>query len=149
MTKMFKITSLFIGLFLLPIFFGGTAAAQHIISTRAGMVNRTQGKVLIARKEAKDESENGQASNGTQMHDGDKLRTESRSYAEVLLNPGSYLRLNELTEISTLNTSLTEIRVELIKGSAIIEIGEVDKKYPIEMLTPDGSIFIKKDGLHR
>ncbi|MCI0661361.1 MAG: FecR domain-containing protein [Acidobacteria bacterium] len=149
MRKMFKISSLFIVPLLLPVFFNGTAIAQHMISTRAGMVNRTQGKVLIVRKEATDESENGQASNGTQLRDGDKLGTESRSYAEVLLNPGSYLRLNELSEICTLNTSLTEIRVELIKGSAIIEVGEVDKKSPIEIVTPDGSIFIKKDGLHR
>src|SRR5262245_3131111 len=149
MTKNFKISSLLITPLLLPVMLIGTASAQHLISSKAGLVNRSQGKVLIVRKDAAEEGENVQASNGTQMHDGDKLVTESRSYAEVLLNPGSYLRLNELTEICALNTSLTEIRFELIKGSAIIEVGEVEKKAPIEIVTPEGSIFINKDGLQR
>jgi FecR protein len=149
MTKKFKIFSLIVASLLFTLFLSGVAIAQHLISSKAGLVNRTQGKVSIVRKEAKEEGENSEVSSGTQMHDGDKLGTERRSYAEVLLNPGSYLRLNELSEVRALNTNLTEIRFELLKGSMIIEVGEVEKKTPIEIVTPDGSIFINKDGLHR
>src|SRR5215475_4271932 len=77
---------------------GVTANAQYLISTKAGFINRVEGKIYILRADNED-GEKGRASLGTQMRDGDRLSSSSRSFAETLLNPGSYLRLNENTEI--------------------------------------------------
>lgn len=128
--------------------FGVAANAQHLISSKAGFVNRVEGKVHILRHDG-DENERGRASLGTQMRDGDRVMTEAGSRAEVLLNPGSYLRLDENTVVRALNTSLTQIRFELVKGAAIVEIGQVEKKNPIEIVAPGGTLTLAKDGLHR
>ncbi len=125
-----------------------TANAQYLTSARAGFVNRTEGKVHILRADSQD-GEKGRASLGTQMRDGDSISTVGDSYAEVLLNPGSYLRLNENTEVRAASTDLGSVRFELIKGSVIAEVGETNKKAPIEIVTPQGTLTIAKEGLHR
>jgi hypothetical protein len=127
---------------------GNTAFAQHLISSKAGFVNHTTGKVFILRQDSV-EGEKGRVSLGTQMREGDKISTDTNGFAEVLLNPGSYLRLDEESEVRAVNTNLSQVRFELIKGSAIVEIGEIDKKLPVEIMTPHGALFITKTGLHR
>lgn len=125
-----------------------TANAQYLTSARAGFVNRTEGKVYILRADSAD-GEKGRASLGTQMRNDDRISTTANSYAEVLLNPGSYLRLNENTEVRAVSTDLASVRFELVKGSVIAEVGEANKKAPIEIVTPNGALTIAKDGLHR
>src|SRR5262245_48216385 len=116
---------------LLALGLSATANAQYLISARAGFVNRIDGKAQILRADSED-GEKGRASLGTQMRDGDRLSTTANSFAEVLLNPGSYLRLNENTEVRAVSTDLTSVRFELIKGSVIAEVGQADRKAPIE-----------------
>jgi len=133
---------------LLALGLGATANAQYLISTKAGFINRVEGKIYILRADNED-GEKGRASLGTQMRDGDRLSSSSRSFAETLLNPGSYLRLNENTEIRAASIDFKSVRFELIKGSVIVEIGEIDKNTPIEILTPHGALTIAKPGLAR
>src|SRR5262249_25170487 len=93
MTRKITLASLLLALGL-----GVTANAQYLISAKAGFVNRVEGKVYIRRADSED-GEKGRASLGTQMRDGDRLSATANSFAETLLNPGSYLRLNENSEI--------------------------------------------------
>lgn len=125
-----------------------TANAQYLTSAKAGFVNRTEGKVYILRVDSED-GEKGRVSLGTQMRDGDRISTTVGSFAEVLLNPGSYLRLSENTEVHAVSTDLGSVRFELIRGSVIAEVGEANKQAPIEILTPQGTLTIAKDGLQR
>jgi hypothetical protein len=127
---------------------GATAKAQYLISTKAGFVNRVEGQVYILRADGED-GEKARASLGSQMRAGDRLRVENKGFAETLLNPGSYLRLSENTEVRAINIALDSVRFELIKGSVIAEIGQIDKKTPIEIITPQGALTIAKSGLHR
>ncbi len=129
--------------------------AQHLISTKAGFVNRAEGKVFIMRADSEDNTK-GRVSLGTQMRDGDSIVTEAESFAEILLSPGSYLRLNENSEVRALSTSLTEIRFEIVKGAAITEVATateqvstINKTSPLEIVTPHGTVSIAKDGLYR
>lgn len=125
-----------------------TANAQYLTSTKAGFVNHVEGKVYILRHDSED-GEKGRASLGTQMRDGDKLFTSAGSYAEILLNPGSYIRMSEKAEIVARNTDFSAVRFELIKGSVNLEIGDSDKNTLVELVTPHGSVFVSKDGLYR
>jgi hypothetical protein len=127
---------------------GRTASAQHLISTKAGFINRVEGKVSLQRQDS-EEDEVIRASLGTQMKDGDRLSTATDSYAEILLNPGSYLRLDQKTEVRAVNTALTAVRFELLKGSVIIEVSTIDKKLPLEIGTPHGPVASAKAGLYR
>lgn len=134
--------------FLLALSLGVVANAQYLISTKAGFVNRVEGEVYILRA-ADEDGEKGRASLGTQMRAGDRLNVAANGFAETLLNPGSYLRLSENTEIRAVNIDFDSVRFELIKGSVIVEVGQVDKKTPIEIVTPHGALTIAKAGLSR
>ncbi|MBO0859385.1 MAG: FecR domain-containing protein [Chloracidobacterium sp.] len=134
--------------FLLPLGLGVTAKAQYLISTKAGFVNRVEGQVYILRSDSED-GEKTRASLGTQMRDGDRLIVGDKGFAETLLNPGSYLRLGENAEIRAASIDLNSVRFELIKGSVIAEIGQIDKNSPIELMTPNGALTIAKAGLYR
>ncbi|HEY8459335.1 MAG TPA: FecR domain-containing protein, partial [Blastocatellia bacterium] len=134
--------------FLLSFVPGMTAKAQYLISAKAGFVNRVEGRVYILRADA-DEGEKTRASLGSQMRVGDRLSVEGNGFAEALLNPGSYLRLGENSEVRADSVELDAVRFELIKGSIIVEIGQIDKKTPIEIVTPHGALTIAKSGLHR
>src|SRR5262245_45782908 len=133
---------------LLALGLGVIANAQYVISTKAGFVNRVEGEVYVLRADG-EESEKGRASLGTQMRAGDRLSVAANGFAETLLNPGSYLRLSENTEVRAVSIDLDSVRFELIKGSVIAEIGQIDKKAPIEIITPQGALTIAKAGLHR
>ena len=127
---------------------GVTAEAQYLISSKAGFVNRVEGQVSLTHPDRADAAPQN-AAFGAQMQDGDQLSTAAGAKAEVLLNPGSYLRINQNSEIRAVGTGLDQIQFELIKGSAIVEVGELDKKTPIEIRTPHSSLFITKKGLYR
>jgi hypothetical protein len=134
--------------FLLPLGLGVSAKAQYLISTKAGFVNRVEGQVYILRSDSED-GERTRASLGTQMRDGDRLIVGDKGFAETLLNPGAYLRLGENAEIRAASIDLNSVRFELIKGSVIAEIGQIDKNTPIELMTPNGALTIAKAGLYR
>src|SRR5262249_24938561 len=106
-----RISLLTLASFLLALGLGATANEQYLISTKAGFVNRVEGKVHILRADSED-GEKGRASLGTQMRDGDRLSTTAKSFAETLLNPGSYLRLNENTEIRAASIDFNSVRFE-------------------------------------
>lgn len=125
-----------------------TVSAQYLISSKSGFINRVEGKVYIQRQE-NENGDRGRATLGTQMKDGDILATDLDSRAEILLNPGSYLRLAPKTEVRALNTSFIETRFELIKGSVMVEVGELEKRASIELMTPSGPVSVIKPGLQR
>ena len=124
------------------------ALGQYLVSAKAGFINRADGEVYILRAENEDGTR-GRASMGTQMKEGDQLSTGARGRAEILLNPGSYLRLNSNTEVRAVNTMLDEIRFEVVSGSVIVEVGEIEKNLVIEIQTPQGIVSVAKAGLQR
>jgi hypothetical protein len=124
------------------------AQAQYLVSSKAGFVNRVEGTVNLKSSENSLEAL-GKASMGTQMKEGDRLSTEAGGRAELLLSPGSYLRLNEKTEVEAIRTTFDNTRFDVIQGSVILEIGEIDKKLPLEIGTPRSVVTINKTGIYR
>src|SRR5262249_14991664 len=121
-----RISLLTLASFLLALGLGATANAQYLISTKAGFVNRVEGKVYILRAGSED-GVKGRASLGGQMRHGRRLSPTDKTCAETLLNPGSYLRVNENTENRATSIDFNSVRFEVIKGSVIAEIGEIGK----------------------
>jgi len=81
---------------------------------------------------------------------GDVVKTGLGSQAEILLNPGTYLRLAEESEFEMVDNSLDTLLVKLIKGSAIIEAtgpGEVELRIPI--ITEQQKMTIVRAGIYR
>lgn len=124
------------------------AHAQYLVSSKAGFVNRVEGKVHIkAQGSAADEMS--KASLASQMKEGDRISTGVDSHAELLLAPGSYMRLDGKTVVEAVRTDLENTRFDVIQGSVIIEVGEINKKIPVEIGTPRSVVTINKTGIYR
>ncbi len=116
------------------------------ISARAGGVNAVSGRVMVTRT--------GQSAQLLSSQDdlisGDVVTTGADSQAEILLNPGSYLRVAENSEFVLVDNSLNNLVVKLIKGSAIIEAtGGDDADLRINVLANQQSLMIIRGGIYR
>jgi hypothetical protein len=119
-------------------------AAQNVISARSGLIHYVEGDVTL----------NGEpvvvkAATFPEMKDGQELRTRL-GRAEVLLAPGCFLRISEDTSIRLVSGRIEDTRLQLAAGSALLEIGEFDRKeQAVTVLVGDTAVEVQKRGLYR
>ena len=128
----------------------GFAAAQNRerfgISAQAGGVNAVSGEVLMKRKGQEPKMLTSQ----DDLASGDIVDTSRGSQAEILLNPGTYLRLAEASELVLVDNSLDNLEVRLNRGSAIIEATGPDQmSQNIPVVTDQGRLTIVRAGIYR
>ena len=123
-----------------------TVSAQYVVSARGGLVNYAGSDVQALKP---GETTWVKVERLQQLGDGDRLRTGEHSRAEILLNPGSYLRMDRATEVEFSQTDLPSIAFGLNAGSAIVEAGALQGTLSILVRTPHSRIEIKKDGIYR
>lgn len=116
------------------------------ISAKAGGVNSVDGSVMVKRE--------GQAAqlltNRDNLAVGDVVTTGAGGHIEILLNPGSYFRAAENTEFILLNSSLDDLLLKLVRGSAIIEAtGPDDAGIRINIATEQKRLVIVRAGIYR
>ena len=116
------------------------------ISAKAGGVNAVSGKVSVKTKDKEARLLTGQ----DDLASGDIVSTGLASQVEVLLNPGTYLRLAENSEFVMEDTSLDNLLVRLTKGSAIIEAtGPDELKLSVPVVTDQARFTIVRAGIYR
>lgn len=102
---------------------------------------------------------------GQEFKTNDEIQVGENSRVEILLNPGSYLRLYSNSRIRFLDLSPDNWKLKLLRGSAVIEIliepfepgdlsfGDVRNRLtyyqPITVLTPDAEFVTARGGLYR
>jgi hypothetical protein len=91
------------------------ASGQSVRSTRSGLLYFFDGYVFIGEEHLQQ-----RFGRFPEIGEGNVLRTEL-GRAEVLLTPGVFLRVNENSAIRMVSNSLSDTRIELLRGSAIIE----------------------------
>jgi hypothetical protein len=91
------------------------ARGQAVISTRSGLVHFFEGSVYVAGQPL--EARLGKFAS---IPEGGELRTE-QGRAEVLLTPGVFLRVNEASAIRMISNALSDTRVEVVAGSAMVD----------------------------
>jgi hypothetical protein len=122
---------------------GLPAYGQSIISAQSGLVHFTQGQVFVRDKAV-------QAERGVfPLVSADQTLRTAAGKAEVLLNPGVFLRLGENSSIRMISTQLTASKVELISGAFIVEAMEINKKSTVAFSLADATVTIGKQGLYR
>lgn len=120
---------------------------KNIITAKAGGVNSVSGKVGYLRK---GETQWHQLTTKTDLSSGDLVKAEAGGRAEILLNPGSYLRLAENSEFELADASLDDLRVRMVRGSAIVEATGADgMELLINVVTPQTTVAIVKRGIYR
>lgn len=117
--------------------------AQNAISAHSGMVNYVEGKVLL----------DGQAIDPKfgqfpEVKNDQVLETE-QGRAELLLTPGVFLRLAENTSFKMLSNKLSDTALDMLSGTAMVEVDELMKDNAITLRYKDSTISLAKVGLYR
>jgi len=129
----------------------GSISAQNrekfVISAKAGGVNAVTGQATV---HAKGETEWQQLTVTDDLNAGDRVRTAGDGRVEILLNPGSYLRMGGNSEVELSDNSLENLELRLIRGTAIVEATGADGlQLNINISTPHTKLAIVRHGLYR
>ena len=118
---------------------------KYVISAKAGVVNLVEGdaRVIRARPFAIPEI----LISGDELQGGDIVKTSTNGRAEILLNPGCYLRLGAESEFVFLFDNFTSDKLKLLRGSAVLEASAIESSVTVE--TPKAKFEIARDGLYR
>jgi hypothetical protein len=127
----------------LGVLVAGSACAQSVISSHAGVVQYVEGRAFLGDKPVEPKF-------GTfpDIKENQEFRTED-GRAEILLTPGVFLRLGENSSIRMLSNKLTDTRVEMLSGSAIVESTEMPKDNAVQLVYKKDAVSLQKQGLYR
>ena len=117
--------------------------AQYMISAHSGVVQHVEGTAYLNDNQVEPRSGEFPSIKENQV-----FRT-TEGMAEVLLTPGVFLRLGENSSIRMVSTKLDDTRVEVLKGSAMVECEDLAKDNAIMLLYKGNEMLLVKHGLFR
>lgn len=120
------------------------ANSLYVISAKAGGINYVEGKVTVSREKEK----SGYLIKGDLIEIGDKVITGAEGRAEVLLNPGSYVRLDKNSEFEFVTTALDDLEVKLNRGSAMFEVFAADD-FKVTVNANNNKFYLVDTGIYR
>ena len=124
-----------------------TTRDKFVISAKAGGVNAVTGRATVR---SHGNTEWQLLTIKEDLETGDVVQTGFDGRVEMLLNPGSYLRIGENSEFELADNSLQNLEVRLIRGTAIVEAtGADDTELLINIITPHTKLAIVRRGLYR
>lgn len=133
-------------LLVLPLTSPAQNREKFVISARAGGVNAVTGRASMRHGN----TEWQQLTIKEDLEAGDVVKTGLDGRVEMLLNPGSYMRIGENSEFELADNSLENLEVRLIRGTAIVEVtGADDEELFIGITTPHTRMSIVRRGLYR
>ena len=117
--------------------------AQKVVSARAGLITYLQGPAFLDGKRVVLKT-----ARFPQMKDGEILST-GRGRAELLLSPGVVLRLAESSQLRMDDAQLSNTRVTLLQGEALIEVVQLAENNRIQVELGETSTELVRAGLYR
>jgi len=122
---------------------GGYSLAQNVISAKSGLIHYMEGEVYVA-----DKLTTPKHAEFPRLEAGQIIRTAA-GRAEILLTPGVFLRVAENSEARLASSSLADTRVDLLAGSALLEVGEMEKENSVMLTVGEPKLDFRKHGLFR
>ena len=119
------------------------ALAQPVISAKSGVVSYVIGKVMVG-----DQVVQPSETKLTEVKENAVLRTED-GRAEVLLTLGTILRTGDNSSFKMLTNRLIDTRLDLLSGTHIVEVAEIQKDNNLTLAAKDATVVITKRGLYR
>jgi len=136
--------------FLLIIFTTDSIAQNRekfVISAKAGGINAVTGQATV---HGRGETDWQQLMVTDDLNSGDRVKTASDGRIEILLNPGSFLRVGGDSEVELADNSLDNLELRLLRGVAIVEAtGGDGVELNINISTPHTKLAIVRHGLYR
>jgi hypothetical protein len=121
----------------------GSSYAQYVISAHSGVVQYVEGTAYV-----NDNQVDPKFGQFPDIKENQVFRT-TEGRAEILLTPGAFLRLAENSSIRMVSNKLTDTRVEVLSGSAMLECPDILKDNAIMLLYQGNTILPVKHGLYR
>src|SRR5579862_7552067 len=118
-------------------------AAQSVISAHSGVIHYVEGDVSV---------------DGTPVHPkfaefpdvrAGQVVATAEGRAEILLTPGVFLRIAENSSVRMLSNALADTRLEVVSGSALVEVGELLEHNAISFEASGVHMELAKKGLYR
>lgn len=125
-----------------------TNTSKYVVSAKAGGINFVSGRAERERETSKGWK---QLSAKDSIAEGDRVRTARDGRFEMLLTPGSYLRVGGDAEFEFTDSAAETLSIVLRRGSVIVEaFGTGGDAAPLLTLdTPHTRIAILRDGIYR
>jgi ferric-dicitrate binding protein FerR (iron transport regulator) len=111
------------------------AFKAYMNSPKAGFVNAVSGQVNLRPADVARED--------------DPIKTGPSSYAEVLLSPGAFLRVDENSEVVLESAGLNDVVIRVVSGNVLIEDIASDPRLPIRVNIGGTKVLIAASGLYR
>jgi hypothetical protein len=124
------------------VFAAALFASAYAAVARPGTVNYTEGQVTLNGTQL-DRKALGQ----TEVAPGEILQTQSGK-AEMLLFPGAILRLGDNSAARMVSASLTDTRVEVLRGEAMVEVADIQKENRLDIVDNGVPTQIEKKGIY-
>jgi hypothetical protein len=118
----------------------GVAPAQQIISAKAGLVNLSEGQVMVDGKQLAPKP-----TEFVQLKPGALLETGA-GRSEVLLSPGSYLRLGENSAVRMTSDRISDPSLEYVRGLLLVQCDTLTSGEEITVTAGDWTIALVKRG---
>ena len=113
------------------------------ISASPGALNYVEGRGSIGPEQLSSKSVG-----STTLEPGQTLRTTD-GRVEVLLTPGVFLRLNNNSAVRMVSPGLTDTRVAVLQGQAMLEADNLQKENNLKVESGRAVTTIEKNGLYR
>ncbi len=118
-------------------------SGKYVVSAKAGIVSIVDGDVMV--KSGKEDWR--PLLEGDELKPADIIKTGADGRIEILLNPGSYLRMAENSQLNFKTLTSFNLQMRLANGTAILEASAVDTA--IKFATPQYEFKITRAGLYR
>jgi len=116
--------------------------AQDIVSARSGLVHHVEGDAKLDGKPLQFSNSRFPIAGVGQV-----LEIE-RGFAEVLLTPGAFLRVDKGASFRLLSNTLEDTRIEVLSGTALVEVDELLKGNRITVQVGAFQTALLKHGLY-
>ena len=108
-----------------------------------GTINYAEGEVTL------DGAPVGTHQSGDLAMSADQVLSTTHGKAEVLLSPGAYLRMGDNSSVRMVAPGLSDPRVEVLKGEAMLEVDYKPKQAGLDVMTHGADAQILKEGIYR
>lgn len=119
------------------------ASGQAVISTHSGVLYFFEGSVSLGGQPLEQKF-----GNFPDLGEDRELRT-GQGRAEVLLTPGVFLRIGDNSAIRMVSQQLTDTRVELLRGSAILEVNQTAPDTAVTLIYKQWQVRAPQSGVYR
>lgn len=120
------------------------AADKYIVSAKAGGVNFIQGTVGVVRKDGR----SGVLLKKDELGVGDRVSTGADGKVEILLNPGSYVRVGGNSAFEFRTTDLNDLNLAVHRGSVIFEVF-ASNDFAVNVHGPKSKFVLVDSGVYR